>query len=442
MIKLFCPISLIFWFTVNGATAQKTSFKFDFGTKKPAKGYLAVDSTTTYSARRGYGFLRSDAPIRSIERNKRKPNLGSNFITSDKQFYFSVDLPEGNYDVKITFGDKKGTSLTTIKVENRRLMLEKVKTTEGVLSTQTFTVNVRNAAINNTKDSVKLKPREYNYLHWDKYLTFEFCDSSPKIAAIEITPNTQATTVFLAGNSTVVDQYIEPYAAWGQMIPRFFNPLSISIANHAESGETLRSFLSEKRLNKVMSLIKAGDYLFIEFAHNDQKQKDLNPFVGYKEMLKQFINEARKRGGKPVLVTSMHRRNFDSLGHIVNTLGDFPEAMRQTAKEENVPLIDLNTVSKTLWEALGTEGSKRAFVHFPMGSFPGQSQEMHDDTHFSNYGAYLLAQCMVEGIRQNVPELAVYLQPSPKFDPSVPMPFEAFNFPLGALMPVVKPDGN
>lgn len=425
----------------NIVVAQATAYKFDFGTNTPTAGYIGVNNTTTYTPKQGFGFLPSAAPIQAVERKKHKPSLGSHFITSETPFYFSVDLPEGNYDVKIFFGDKKGTSLTTVKVENRRLMLEKVKTKRGKISEQTFTVNIRNAAINGM-DSVKLKPREYNYLHWDNKLTFEFCENMPKVAAIEIMPNTGATTVFLAGNSTVVDQYIEPFAAWGQMIPKFFTPLSISIANHAESGETLKSFVSEKRLDKLLSLMKAGDYLFIEFAHNDQKLKDFDPYIGYKDLLKKFIGEARKKGGKPVLVTSMHRRSFDSLGHIVNTLGNFPDAMRQTANEENVPLIDLNAVSKTLWEALGTEGSKKAFVHFPLGSFPGQEKPIDDDTHFSNYGAYLLAQCMVEGIRQNVPELAVYLQKVPKFDPSVPTPFEKFRFPLGALVPVVKPDGN
>ena len=439
LLLLFCSIG----------KAQTTTFKFDFGTNKPQNGFIGIDEMSIYQASKGYGFLPSEAMIESVERNLRSPSANSHFITADKPFYFSVDLPEGNYDIKMTFGDVIGTSLTTVKVENRRLMLEKVQTTVGKTISKTFTVNVRSALISGN-DSVKLKPREYQYLHCDKYLTFEFCDSLPKISSIEITPNTQATTVFLAGNSTVVDQYIEPYAAWGQMIPNFFNPLptssgsaiSISIANHAESGETLRSFISEKRLIKVLSLMKAGDYLFIEFAHNDQKQKDLDPFLGYKALIKNFISAAQAKGGKPVLVTSMHRRNFDSLGHIINTLGDFPEAMRQVAKEENVPMIDLNAMSKTLWEALGTEGSKKAFVHVPANTFPNQTKAIQDDTHFSNYGAYLLAQCMVEGIKKNVPDLARHLQNVPPFDPSVPMAFEAFKFPMGAIMPVVKPDGN
>ena len=233
MEKQFVLFLFLFGSILNLIVAQTTTYKFDFGTDKPATGYLGVNNTTIFTKQQGYGFLPSTSKIEAIERHKQKPSFGSHFITSDKPFYFLVALPEGNYDVKIYFGDKKGSSLTTVKVENRRLMLEKVKTKKGKITEQTFTVNVRNAAIHG-KDSVKLKPREYNYLHWDNYLTFEFCEAIPKIAGIEITPNTQATTVFLAGNSTVVDQYIEPYAAWGQMIPRFFTPQNISIANHAE----------------------------------------------------------------------------------------------------------------------------------------------------------------------------------------------------------------
>ena len=233
MKQQFLLIILLFSTVLSSLTAQKTTFKFDFGTNNPQAGFIGIDETCLYQATKGYGFLPSEAIIEAVERDKKQPSLTSHFITADKTFYFSVDLPEGNYDVKMTFGDTKGASLTTVKVENRRLMLEKVRTTaelrnpdsfgKGGIVEKTFTVNVRSALIAGN-DSVKLKPREYQYLHWDKYLTFEFCDSLPKIAAIEITPNTTATTVFLAGNSTVVDQYIEPFAAWGQMIPCFFTP--------------------------------------------------------------------------------------------------------------------------------------------------------------------------------------------------------------------------
>src|SRR5262249_35079206 len=157
----------------------------------------------------------------------------------------------------------------------------------------------------------------------------------------------------------------------------------VAIANHAESGESLRSFIAENRLAKLLERMKPGDYLFIQFAHNDQKPGafHVDPFTTYKDYLKQYIEEVRKRRAIPVLVTSMHRRLFDSDGKIINTLDHYPEAMRQLAMEQNVVLIDLNTMSKILFEALGPEGSLKAFVHYPAHTFPGQDEELKDDTH-------------------------------------------------------------
>ena len=157
--------------------------------------------------------------------------------------------------------------------------------------------------------------------------------------------------------------------------------------------------------------MKAGDYLFIEFGHNDQKQKGegVGPFTTYKRDLKFFISEVKKKGGIPVLVTSMHRRNFDSTGHINNTLGDYPEAVRQTAKEENVALIDLNAMSKILYEAWGPERSVKAFVHYPANTFPGQEKKLEDNTHFNTYGAWQIAKCIRKGIIDAKLDIAKFL---------------------------------
>ena len=167
----------------------------------------------------------------------------------------------------------------------------------------------------NVVNKVRLKEREVRYLHWDNLLTIEFNDSLPKVCAVEITPNKTATTIFLAGNSTVVDQDREPWASWGQMIPNFLVPSKVVVANYAESGEALNSFVSARRLEKVLSLMKAGDYLFSEFGHNDQKQKGegIGAFTSYKKSLQLYISEVKKKGGILVLVTSMHRRRFDTM---------------------------------------------------------------------------------------------------------------------------------
>ncbi|MFT4033009.1 MAG: rhamnogalacturonan acetylesterase [Siphonobacter sp.] len=427
---------LIACLVITQATyAQK--YKFDFGAGPVASGYLKVEPTTRYDSVKGYGFL----PGSSIQGFYAVRKI-RDYCTSSLPFFFAVDLPEGNYDVELLLGDEQGASVTTVKAESRRLMAEHIQTPVRKVIKKIFTVNIRTPHISST-ERVKLKPREVNSFTWDNRLTFEFLDEVPKIAALEIRPNQKATTIFLAGNSTVVDQANEPFAAWGQMIPAFFKPHTIAVANHAESGESLRSFLAEKRLAKIMKSIRPGDYFFIEFAHNDQKQSDLRPFVEYKALLKTFIDSARTKGAYPVLVTSMHRRRFDESGHIINTLGDFPEAMRQTAGEQQVPLIDLNAMSKTLWEALGPAQSRKAFIHYPAGSFPGQNEELNDDTHFSNYGAYLLALCVTKGLREAVPVLAKELQDNlPAFDPAYPVLPEQWKFPVSSRASIHKPEGN
>ena len=264
-------------------------------------------------------------------------------------------------------------------------------------------------------------------------------DSPACLRIVVITPVTGA------GNSTVVDQSNEPWAAWGQMFPAFFKGDKIAVANYAESGETLTAFKGARRLEKIWSMAKPGDYLFIEFAHNDQKPGGnfLDPFTTYKQTLKDWIGEARKREMIPVLVTSMHRRNFDSTGHINNTLGDYPEAVRQTGKEENVAVIDLNAMSKTLYEAWGPEKSIKAFVHFAANTYPNQPKDVKDNTHFSTYGAYELAKCVVAGIQQNIPALAKHLKNGLlRFNPAQPDAFESWQLPPSTFRGAVKPDGN
>jgi lysophospholipase L1-like esterase len=426
--------------------AQTTSYKFDFGSGRTANGYNAVSPATIFSYSTGYGFDPGSV-VQAIDRGDDA--LTGDYITSNKPFYFSIKLPDGNYDVKVILGDTRATSATTVRAECRRLMLENIRTPYGKTVTKTFTVHVKDSVIRDERQKeiykVKLKSREYAYRHWDNLLTLEFNDSLPKVCAVEITPNLKAATVFLAGNSTVVDQDREPWAAWGQMIPRFFEAGAIAIANYAESGETMKAFARERRLDKIWAQAKTGDYLFIEFTHNDQKPggNHLDPFTTYKETIKEWIAEARKRGMTPVLVTSMHRRNFDSSGHVVNTLLQYPEAMRQTAKEENVALIDLNAMSKTMYEAWGPEQSIKAFVHYPANTFPGQETALADNTHFSPYGAYELARCVVKGMAAARLPIAKYLiKEKIAFNPAHPDAVGQFYWPQSAFLTSSKPDGN
>ena len=326
-------------------------------------------------------------------------------------------------------------------------MLEKIHAKPGEYLSSMFTTNVRFPDINDI-EKVQFKPRENDHPNWDRLLTIEFNDVRPCVCAIEIARAKDAIAVFLAGNSTVTDQKEEPWAAWGQMLPRFFKAGKVAIANHAESGESLKSFIAENRLKKIESVMKSGDYLFIQFGHNDQKPQNsvyVEPFSGYKEYLKLYIATARKHGAIPVLITPMHRRKFDGNGEIINTHGDYPQAMRQVAQEENVALIDLHEMSEIFYKALGVEGSKKAFVHYPAGTFPGQNEALKDDSHFNNYGAYQLAKCIIIGIKANNLDIAKYLVDDlPLFEPGHPDPFEYWNLPVSPaqVTAFIKPAGN
>ncbi|HWS89662.1 MAG TPA: rhamnogalacturonan acetylesterase [Pyrinomonadaceae bacterium] len=405
------------------------ALKFDFGPGKVKDGYRQVLPATLYTKELGYGF-EPGAQVTCADRGGDA--LRGDFCASDKPFYFSVALPEGNYDVTVTLGERAGESLTTVKAELRRLMLEEVRTGRGRFETRTFTVNVRTPQIPGGTQ-VKLKDREKTMeaWAWDEKLTLEFNNARPAVAAVEIKRNKRAPTLFLLGDSTVADQPREPYNSWGQMLTRFFKP-GIAVANHAESGESLRSSQGARRLDKVLSLMRPGDYLFIQFGHNDEKEKGegVGAFTTYKASLKRYAEQARGRGGTVVLVTPMHRRTFDASGKITDSHGDYDDAVRQAARELNAPLIDLHAMSKPFYEALGPEESKKAFA-------PG------DGTHHNNYGSYELARAVVEGVRSNRLPLTKYLADDVRpFDPARPDPLASFKIPPSPLATETKPLGN
>ncbi|WP_230772077.1 rhamnogalacturonan acetylesterase [Sphingomonas sp. Leaf4] len=348
---------------------------------------------------------------------------------------FSVALPEGNWQVTVTLGDRRAAT-TTVKAEARRLMLDRVATGGGKRVTRSFVVNTRTAQLTPPPENapggtiVRLKPREMASPTWDDRLTLELLGDGA-VSTLRIEP-ANVPTLYLVGDSTVTDQQAEPAASWGQMLPAFLDD-KVAVANHAESGETLKSFVTELRLDKVLSTIRPGDWLFIQFGHNDQKAQWPQTYVEasttYRAYLNAYIAEAKRRGAKPVLVTSPERRNFDGNGRIKPSLGDYPAAVRAVAQEAGVPVIDLNQMSVAIYEALGPERSPLAF-----------NDGGKDRTHHNNYGAWLLARGVAEGIRA-LPDLAGHVT-APRFDPARP--------PLPAEVAIVqssarsdeRPDGN
>ncbi|HWA24196.1 MAG TPA: rhamnogalacturonan acetylesterase [Lacunisphaera sp.] len=408
MSQSFLKYSLGFLWLAVAAGAEPVKRSFVFAAELASShGVLQSKAMETYAPERGYGF----------EPGLQVKNVAGGVVGSPA-LYFTTDLPEGDWRVKVTVRGAPGGGLATVKAELRRLVLGPVRLAEGRKLEQEFIVNTRShriAARNGVAEGVvKLKaPRETTQeaWAWDDRLTLEV--QGAVLAALEITP-AKVPTVFLLGDSTVCDQSKEPYNSWGQMLTRFFKP-TVAVANHGESGETYRDSIGRRRLDKVISVMQPGDYLFMQFGHNDQKQIAAGtggPSTTYVEEMKRHIAAVRKVGGVPVVVSPMERRNFDAAGKLVPSLADYAKAARETAAAEHVAFIDLNAMSQSFYAALGPEASAQAFAA------PGGKV---DNTHHNNYGSYELARCVARGIVEtNLPLASELIREFRKFDPAKP----------------------
>ena len=359
-----------------------------------------------------------------------------------QKYSISEQVPDGNYRVTVTLGSKKKAGSTVVRGESRRLFIENEVTKKKETKVISFLINKRNTRIND-REVVRIKDREKGKLNWDDKLTLEITGDYSTVQCIDIERDTIAPTLFLCGNSTVVDQDEEPWASWGQMIPRWLND-KVAVANYAESGETASTFIAVGRLKKALTQMKKGDYIFMEFGHNDQKQKSpgSGAYYNFATALKTFVDEARQRGAIPVFVTPTQRRSFQN-GRIQETHADYPEAMAWVAEREKVALIDLHSMTRTFYEAMGEEQSKRAFVHYPANTYPGQTTALADNTHFNPYGAYEIAKMIIEGWKTACPELMQYVRPEYKtFDPAHPDDRDAFHWVDSEKVDIIKPDGN
>lgn len=397
--------------------AWAQTFDFDLTRQQPL-----------YSAGEGYGYDILPAPT----------------AKGSEPFYFSVKLPDGNYKVSVKLGSKKKAGNTTVRAESRRLMAEHIVTQKGKFQTVEFVVNKRTPEIND-KMSVKLKPREKGSLTWDEKLTLEFNGESPAVCSIHIERDTLSPTIYLCGNSTVTDQGAEPWASWGQMFPRWFND-GVVIANHAESGLTAGTFIAQNRLAQIMESLRPGDIVICEFGHNDEKEKGpgSGAWYHYSRNLKIFVDNVRKKKAEIIFCTPTQRRNFAKDGkHITDTHGDFPKAMKTVAEREKVPVIDLNAMTRTFFETLGEEDSKRSLVHYPANTFPNQEKPLADNTHFNPYGAYEISKMVVQGLKNLQHPITQYLRSdAPTFNPAEPDDWRTFQWAPAKTADLVKPDGN
>lgn len=412
--KLFSLLTLSLTFA-TGARAQVAPLqplKFDFGAGAAMSGFVGVAPAVQYTAERGYGF---EIPAANSGFHSGGPDAlrGDGFgLAGQKPVLFSVKLPEGNYRVTVTLGAADANSSTNISAEARRVMRVNLATTAGQWRRETFLVTIKSRALQ-AGGFLDNKPDD---LETDDRLTLSW-SGAPHVCALEIERADDALTVYIAGDSTVTNQREEPRYGWGQMLPQFFGP-DVAVANHAEGGESLVRFEATRRLEKLLETIKPGDYLFIQFAHNDQKPGEnfSDPYTTYQQRLKRYADAARAKGAIPVLVTPPHRATFSADGTLRNSLKDYPDAMRQLAQRENIPLLDLNAQSRALLETLEkTEGQENIkstlFLVLPLGSFPGQTGPMKDVTHFSPQGALEMARLVAREINAKIPALVPHLTP-------------------------------
>jgi lysophospholipase L1-like esterase len=226
----------------------------------------------------------------------------------------------------------------------------------------------------------------------------------------------QKPTIYGIGDSTMANKVKpdeNPERGWGQMLPMFFND-NITIDNRAVNGRSTKSFIDEKRWEAIYKILKPGDYVFIQFGHNDAKEKDAarytNPHTAYRHNLIRFVNETREKGATPIIFSSVARRNFNENGVLIPTHGDYTLEARLVAQEFNVPFIDMEYYSEVLEQSYGPEKSKQLHLHYKAGEIPYYKEEKADDTHFSEKGATEIAKIAVEQLEKTKLDLVKYIK--------------------------------
>jgi lysophospholipase L1-like esterase len=221
-------------------------------------------------------------------------------------------------------------------------------------------------------------------------------------------------TVHLAGDSTMAKKLPEkrPETGWGEALPKFFREDRVRVNNHAKNGRSTRLFIEQKLWEGLLDALREGDYVFIQFGHNDgakEKPDRYTPPEDYRANLVRFVKEARERKATPVLFTPVMRRKFTKEGAFVDQHGLYPGIVREVAAEYKVPLVDMNRKSEQVLVGYGPEESRKLFLQLKPGENPNYPNGVEDNTHFNPLGAEVMARLAVEGIRERRLGLAKYL---------------------------------
>lgn len=218
-------------------------------------------------------------------------------------------------------------------------------------------------------------------------------------------PQSQRIVIHLAGDSTMAPKLAEkrPETGWGEMLQDFFDTTQVHVENHARNGRSTRTFIEEGRWTSLVDSLRAGDYVFIQFGHNDESRDKIDrytPPADFRANLERFVRETRSKGANPVLMTPVMRRRFDKNGVFHDSHGEYPDIVRSVAKEQRVPLIDMHRRTEVLLKLFGPHASSALFLQLPPRENANYPNGILDNTHFSPFGAKIMASLAVEGIRE------------------------------------------
>ena len=222
-------------------------------------------------------------------------------------------------------------------------------------------------------------------------------------------------TVFLAGDSTMAPKLEtkRPETGWGEHLQKHFDERRVRVENHAMNGRSTRTFIGENRWQAILDRLKPGDYVLIQFGHNDASKEKIDRYTppdDYRRNLERFVAEVRARRATPVLLTPVMRRRFDKEGVFRDSHGEYPDLVRRVAAEQKVALIDMHRRSERVLVKYGPDESRKLFLQLRAGESPNYPQGVEDNTHFSPLGAGIMAGLAVEGIRERKLGLAKFLK--------------------------------
>ena len=222
-------------------------------------------------------------------------------------------------------------------------------------------------------------------------------------------------TVFLAGDSTMAhkEENKRPETGWGEQLQKLFDERKVRIDNHAANGRSTKSFIAEGRWQALLDKVRAGDYVLIQFGHNDESKEKgdrYTPPEEFRANLTRFVKEVRAKGATPVLLTPVMRRRFDGAGKFYDTHGEYPDLTRRVAADQKVALIDMHRMSEKVLVRYGPDESGKLFLQLKPGENPNYPQGVEDNTHFSPLGADIMAGLAVEGFREQGLGLVKFLK--------------------------------